>query len=700
MIQVVDKASTVKLDEQQLAAVEADPNRPALVLAGAGSGKTRTLTLRVAHLIEHGADPGKIVATTFSRKAADEMKERLAPIIGRDVEKLMVNTIHGLCRFMLIDEGLAYDVITVSEQRKIIEDALSPKQVNWDCGWHYPLYWIRRMKMGLVTPMRSEGPLRQELYGCCAKWQAEDLARKLAWVYRLYETSKEADSKMDFDDMLMWVGQKLRDNVQFRQRWQDRVDYVLVDELQDTSRLSMQILETLAAPENRLFGCADWAQSIYRWNLADPSHNLAGFLGRTSGDLYKIETNYRSTQRIVAVGNKLSTILFPEGQVDFKKELKPRPGAGVGEEVEVVRHDDPYGEAAWVGDTIQSEGFKPGDVYVVYRLNAQSRVIEDELVTRGIPYIVQGSLGFYDRAVIKDVLSYLRLVENENNDDAFRRVANMASVWHKKHYRGFGQAFYRDCTIPGKSLWRGMLEISRKVPQFKRDGIDDLVTLIESLRHEGDHKAAKTIKLIREYCYDEWLRRKEGVAEGDEDTQAFEDLNELQDAALSFKTNKEMLAHVDAILAMKEQQKKDQEIDCVVLSTIHRVKGLERPVVFGIGIVEGVLPHWRSDPSIFPDLSGRDELPVQNTSSVDEERCGAYVLVTRAKERLFLGVPMEWRGRAVMPSRFLAEMGLKAEKVEQMPEKPCQDGSIAVETVAEVDPQLVGVEPDEPAEEF
>jgi DNA helicase-2/ATP-dependent DNA helicase PcrA len=662
---VVAEHGTLELDDQQKVAVVSPLDGAALVLAGAGSGKTRVLTMRVAWLIQHGADPKKILATTFSRKAADEMKERLETLVGASaVRDLTVNTIHGACLGILTAEGLAKDLISYSEQRGIIEDALEPGNVNWDVGWKYPLYWISRMKMSLVLPEKSEWRLNDALSRVAPGYVAHDLAQKIARVYRIYEREKGLINRMDFDDMIMWVGLRLEDDEAFRRKWQDRIDYVLVDELQDTSRLSVKILETLAAPEMRIFGCADDFQSLYQWNLADPQHNVFGFLDRVPGKLLKIETNYRSTKRIVALGNALACTQYANNGL-FKKDLVARPGASDGAQIELSMLSDVYEEAAWVVDNYQALELQPRDVFVLYRMNCQSRAVEDELVKRGIPYIVQGSLGFYDRAVVKDVLAYMRLVENEHNDEAFKRVANMASIWHDKHYRGFGQVFYRACAEAGKSLWAGMLAIRDSQTKFKRQGIGDLVGLIDAVRHEGDHEAVQTVQLIREYCYDTYLRRKEGIPEGDEDTQAFDDLNELLEAAKAFPTNKQMLEHVDRVIAMKEAQGRDLGVDVVVLSTIHRVKGLERPVVFGIGMVEGILPHWRSDPSIFPDLMGRDELPVEDTSGIPQERCAAYVLVTRARERLFLSGVCEWRGRAVVPSRFLREMGLEVKNAER-----------------------------------
>ena len=648
-----------QLDPEQMAAVTAPVDKPILVVSSAGSGKTTVLTTRVAWLLDQGVDPRGVVVTTFSRKAADELKERLVPMVGQlAADQLMVNTIHGLCLSILKEEGLAREVVMPSEQRRYLEDALSSKGANWDCGWKYPLYWIARMKLALVMPDRSEFALRSELRKVSKPGIAEDIARQIARVYRLYEQAMSLNGKMDFNDMLMWTAEGLR-REDFRSRWQSRVDYVLVDELQDTSRLSSEILETLAAPENRLFGVGDRAQAIYQWNLADPEHNIVGFPTRLPGFVFKIQTNYRSTQTIVEIGNKVCSHLYDDAK--FRKDLVARPDAPAGDAPETIVVDDVYQEAEWVADWIQQLEAKPCDVFVLYRLNAQSRAIEDELVRRGIPYIVQGSLGFYDRAVIKDVLALMQLVENPDNDDAFQRVSNIGSIWHSKHYHGFGHAFFRECLQHGKSMWQGMLQMRRDrgTKEFQRRGIEDEIELIEMLKEQGDHKPLKTISAARELAYDTWLRRKEGVPEGDEDTQAFDDLAELEEAARGFPTNAAMLEHVRHVREMKEQSKKELEIDCVVLSTVHRAKGLERPLVFGVGMVEGVLPHWRSDPSIFPDLHGRDELPVQNTSSIREERCAAYVLVTRAKSRVFLSAVREWRGRAVQPSRFIAEMGIE-----------------------------------------
>lgn len=644
------------LDEQQYAAVVAPVDSPVLVLAGAGSGKTRVLTMRVVHLIKSGVRPESLVVTTFTRKAADELKERLVPLIGKEVAgSVMCNTIHGVCLAMLREEDMAREVISDYEKRKIIEEGLHT--VNWDCGWRYPAYWISRLKAAVVDGLRAEQWLRQRLEQCgVSHWQAQDLAVKLAAVYRSYERDKGYVGKMDFDDMIFLTAKKLREDAAFKKKWQDRVETVLIDEAQDDMRLAVEILETVAEPENRVFMCADDMQELYGWNLADVAHNVFGFLERyPTAKMCKIETNYRSTKKIVAVSNRLVMRQYGPEREKFRKIVKPRPDAADGVDIVVVEAEDVYEEAGkvrdWMTDLL-NDGKKPGDFFVLYRLNAQSRAIEDALIGAGIPYMILGSLGFYDRAVIKDVMSYVKLVEDKNDNEAFRRVANIASIWHEKHFRGFGGQFFAECGARHQSLWHGMLAIKQYQNKFKKSGIDDLEMFMRTLEKDGEHKPAKTIGMVREYSYDAWIRKREGVPEGHDVEGVFDDLEELMEASQRFETNADMLAYIEKLREAKKRQQAEGDANVVTLSTVHRAKGLESPCVAVVGVSDGILPHWRA---VNPEQVV-DQLPTDSESSVEDERCICFVAVSRAKERLLLSTIKTFRGRELTPSRFLGEM--------------------------------------------
>jgi DNA helicase-2/ATP-dependent DNA helicase PcrA len=348
-----------------------------------------------------------------------------------------------------------------------------------------------------------------------------------------------------------------------------------------------------------------------------------------------------------------------ESRRAFHKTLVPRPNAPDGTQPIVHGFSSPEDEARWVGQCISellSDGFRPGDVFVLYRTNAQSRPIEDEMIKQGIPYVIAGGDGFYSRAVVKDVLAYMSLVEKLDDNEAFRRVANIASAAHKTHYRGFGAAFFSECERANpSSLYQGMQVIRSWQPAFKQRGIDDLETLLDQIRVRGFGNPAQTILAIRELCYDSYLRRKEGITpdeEIDAEESGFGDLDELVEAATRFRSIQSMLGYVRMVQRMQRERQRGDG-NAVVLSTVHKAKGLEKPVVFGVGIADGLLPHAKALGYRAPD-----ELPFVNLSDLRDERCGMFVLVSRAKERLYLSWPETYRGRALEPSRFLAEIGV------------------------------------------
>lgn len=662
--------SEISLNEQQMAAVQAPPDRPVIVVASPGSGKTAVLTLRVAHLIsECDADPSGIVVTTFTKRAAEEMKDRLQPLIGSATSRLQIGTIHSVCLRILREERMAKDVISDYEQKKIIQEELGYRRLNWDVGWRYPLGWIMKAKAALVGPKQAQEWFLARLEALSGnRWQAMDLSQKLARVYRVYEEEKKYLNRMDFADMLMWSAQKLFNDDEFRSRWQSRAQYVLVDEVQDTGSLPYSILRTLAAPESRFFAVGDPDQELFRWNGADPDHNIFGFKEMfPEGLVLPLEINYRSTRTIVATANRAIARNYEgasEARLTYKKTLKPRPGAPEGLPVSVQGYVDVAEEAAGVRAAIQtmlSDGREPQDVYVVYRVNSQSRAIEDELLRHSIPYVIQGSLGFYDRKVVKDMMAYLSLVHDENDDAAFQRVANIASADFFRPTRGFGSRWMQECMALAKghreSMWKAMLRMQPRMSRWQHEAIDDLVDMVTGIRERSAGDPKKALMMVREQCYQPYLLRTEGVDESTaQDEGLFDDLDELSYAASQFNGIKEFLDHVETIRRMQAQRDKDR-VNAVVLTTIHRVKGLERPVVFGIGLAENILPHRYA----LNGGSDKDQLPVENLSGVEDERCAVFVLVSRAKEELYLSYPEDYRNQPTEPSRFLYEMELVEE---------------------------------------
>ncbi len=670
----------IQLNEQQQAAVTAPPDAAVIVVASPGSGKTAVLTQRVAYLVgECGMLPSEMVVTTFTRRAADEMKMRLEPLIGSAVSRLQIGTIHGVCLRMLREERRAKDVISNYDRKKIVSQELSYQKLNWDVGWKYPMGWIDRAKMNLITVRQSNEWFTDRLSGLSNdKWQARDIAQKLAQVYKGYEENKGYLNKMDFVDMLLWVAQSLRSDEDFKCRWQSRFKTILVDECQDTSQMAYSILVTLAEPENALFTVGDPDQELFRWAGADPDHNIFGFLDRyTDGVVLPLEINYRSTETIVDVANKVIQANYvgaDQAKLAFKKTMISHPEAGVGKAVSVLGYASPEEEASGVRDLLEGmmeDGRAPQDVFIVYRVNSQSRPIEDQLLRSGIPYVVQGSMGFYERKVVKDVLAYLSLVNNEKDDESFQRVCNMATANFFRSTRGFGARWVQECISlahgHNESLWESMVRMKDRLSRSQQGSVTDLTEMIMGIRERSQKKPLQAISMIRKECYDAYLIRTEGLdAATAHEEQVFEDLEELAYATTQFETIEEFLTHVHEIQEMQAEKSKES-VDAVVLSTIHRVKGLERPVVFGVGMSEEILPHRFA----IEGGCGDEKLPVENLSGVEDERCAAFVLVSRAQEELYLSHLSAYRNRPVTPSRFLYEMELISKEHENQTAELC-----------------------------
>lgn len=710
---------TVELNTEQSAAVLAPLYRPVMVVAGPGSGKTRTLTARVAHVIESGANPASVIVTTFTRKSADEMRTRLLPLLGPSaLESLRLGTIHANCFRILKEEGRGRRPIDSWEQKKIIDEVLGYRGLNWDVGWKFPLYWIGWAKRALVRPDGSEPWFREKL----ADSGSEVIyARSLAHVYHRYEQDKQALGCLDFDDMLMWVRLSLRDDPAFLARWQRKVEYVLLDEAQDTSVLSMDILAQLAAPENRIFAVGDPRQLLYRWSGAAPEDNVWGFPDRFPGALVlPLSTNYRSTQEIISRTNLLARAQYPDEEAipelrrPFLATLRPRDGADPGPGITVSGYGDDVEEANAVGDELADmvkrpeSPRSPHDFFIIYRTNAQSRPFEDALMRHGLPYVVQGSLGFYERAHVKDVLCYLRLVLDEKDAEAFERVANIASAKHDRGTRGFGKVWLSTlrerAQKSGVSLWQAMEALRPSFPFWQQKGVADLERTVSEIRarslidpaseredivepgpastgpQEAQYDAQIAAIAVRTLIYDSYLERTEGVDEGSgEGAGKLEDLDEFVRAAGHYKSLGAFLAHVRKMQELAARGQKGLA-DAVVLTTVHRAKGLERPVVFGAGLSEGLLPHAKaliSDARRAGVERGqraaangkRAPLPTNpdvEGHGVEDERCVAFVLVSRAQEECHLswierraGMPED--ALELGPSRFLGEMGLLAE---------------------------------------
>lgn len=626
------------LNDRQREAVE-HREGPCLVLAGAGSGKTRVLTYRIARLVESGVRPDEILACTFSRKAADEMKERLAELLGNVVvEDLTVSTFHSVCYRIIREEhfhlkGYKKNISLLKESRQkfLAQDILAPERkggkngMNWAMGFSSVLGTIGYAKNCLFD-FREPADYFSE----------KDMDSRYLQFYEIYEQEKKAQNVIDFDDMLYLCWKLLDENPAIRKKYQNRWKYILIDETQDTNLAQYEIARMLAEPERNIFVVGDDFQSIYGFRGACPETSIHGFtVMYPKGRVIKLEQNYRSSGAIVDAANKL--------KIDnpFNKVLLPVREQGIEQTMFTsVNQND---EAVRVKREVESlieEGLKYSDIAVLYRTNAQSEAIESMFINAKIPYQIHGGTGFYHRKEIQDMMAYLQLIEDPECDrgtEDLWKVWNIGSKRCKKPTHYFGKAFKEQVLKKSKDKevypWIALTEGFWN--RYQMINVDDL----EWILNEAGSKPTipEKIKSIRENVYDRYLKTEETA---DIDNPRDENLNRLAEISSGFVHLEDFLFYCHN---MEEQSKKaesgEKNRDAVQIMTIHKSKGLEYPVVFGIGLSDGILPHAKAE-------------------DMGEERRICYVLVTRAKDRLYLSYLMERDGKSFDPSPFLEEMEL------------------------------------------
>lgn len=627
------------LNEQQQEAVMHGEN-PCLVLAGAGSGKTKVLTHRIVRLIEDGIDPQSILACTFSKKASLEMQERLELMLGKDVMfELQVSTFHSVCFAILREEyknlGIAYNLKVIKDgQKKIMaKDILQDKRkdgsrgLNWDQNAMKLLAIIGRGKNDLF------GFMEPEMY-----FDSIDFISpyKLYDFYRMFEKEKRKNNLVDFDDMLYLAFTLLNENPSILRKYQEKWQWILIDETQDSNISQYKIAEMIAKPENNIFVVGDDAQSIYGFRGACPKISILGFMERyPNGKIIKLEKNYRSSTQIVDNANKLK-LANPFGKVliSTRESCKDIGFKGFG---------NTYEEAEWIGQEIESlvaEGYHYKDMAVLYRTNAQSEALELTMILKRIPYFMPGSIGFYARQEIADITAYLQLAHDPNSEagtEALWSVWNIASKYSKKGTHYFGNAL-KDMLINksrvkgnGNSPWKCLIDGHFK--SWQNQGVYDLRLIIDSMKSE--EKIAGKIRKIMNIAYERYLEKEENDFE-EEGNPRVENINRLMDIVEKFDSLEDFLFYVDNI---RKNSPKEEPPDAVKLMTVHKSKGLEFEIVFGVGLSDGILPHYKAEDK-------------------EEERRICYVMVTRAKRILNLSSISRYNNKEFEPSPFLYEMEL------------------------------------------
>ncbi len=612
------------LNPQQKEAVLA-PERALLVFAGAGSGKTRVLTYRIAYLIgTKKAKPHEIMALTFTNKAANEMKERLQGLLGELLEGLWVGTFHGIAARILRVFGshlnLRSDFVIYDEddQLKLLEKIL--KSMDIDPKVFPPskiLKEIERAKNRGIGPEAYE-PNPFDLF-----------QKRTAQVYMAYQEALREANALDYGDLLLgWY--KLLQIPEIKTHFHHRFKHILVDEYQDTNYIQYFILKELYGPQTSIMVVGDDDQSIYAWRGAEPG-NIFQFQRDFPGvRVIKLEQNYRSTKTILEGANAV----ISRNQIRTPKRLWTQNPEG--KPIVLYGAQDEREEAFWVAQKIVESKRPFSHFAVFYRITAQSRVLEEAMIKLGIPYVIIGGLRFYERREIKDLLAYLRLVVNPQDEISLRRIINVPP-------RGIGPKTLEKLELIAKKeglpLWNALKKaISEKGELKGHQALKGFVSLIEDLRSKKDDLSPEGLlqELINRIRYFEYLQSLEGSVQRIENVQEFlEALSEQEGSLEEIVQHMSLLSDVD--------QLKDRS--SVVLMTLHSAKGLEFPVVFIVGLEEGLLPYY---------------LRIQNPMELEEERRLFYVGMTRAQEELYLSYAVRrglfGKNLERVPSRFLEEL--------------------------------------------
>jgi len=620
------------LNAQQREAVVA-VDGPVLVLAGAGSGKTRVITHRIAHLVlDRGVASGQVLAVTFTNKAAGEMKARAAALVSGPPLRAWVCTFHSFCVRLLRREATAagldpaFLIYDEDDQVAAIREAM--RALDLSEKLHPP----RRM-LARISARKNSGRSERDDDGYGA-----DLTR--AVMERYHEVLRAAGA-VDFDDLLLRAGELLAANDGVRAAWRGRFSYVLVDEYQDTNRPQYELVRHLVGPDGNLTVVGDEDQSIYSWRGADIQNILDFERDFPGARVFRLEENYRSSQRILdAAGALVARNVRRKG-----KTLRAVKGAG--DPVRLHEALDEYQEASWVTERIAALRAR-GRAAVLFRMNAQSRLFEEGLLRLRLPYLVVGGVGFYERREVKDVLAYLRLVHNPRDAVAFRRVVNVPP-------RGMGAKALEEIDHAAAAFSQSPWEAAQRLvdeaalPSRVLTPLRQFLEVIETLRADAAAPAAGPgLRALMERIL---ALSGYGAALAREDTQESQDrlenLAELLSAAADYESREEapsLAGFLDRAALLSETDRLRDDVP-VLLMTLHAAKGLEFESVFVVGLEEGLLPHSRS---------------LSDEAALEEERRLCYVGMTRAKERLHLSWARSrqvfGQRRTTEPSRFLDEI--------------------------------------------
>ena len=638
------------LNKEQQQAVQ-HTEGPLLILAGAGSGKTKVLTVRIAHLLAQGVNPYEILAITFTNKAAKEMKSRVEGLVGDVANRIWLSTFHSFCAKFLrfeIDSFLGYNsnftIYDTSDSQAVIKAAL--KALNLD-DKYYPV--------GAMIAAISDAK-NKLLFASDFRKQARDFyQQKVADVYEYYERELRKNNALDFDDLLLVAVKLLQSNATVLDKYSHRFRYVMIDEYQDTNHAQYLLAKLLASHWKNIAVVGDADQSIYAWRGADIQNILDFEKDYPNCTSIKLEQNYRSTKIILDAAN--AVIDNNEGRPEKNLWTDKIEGAKIQHFTAQSEHE----EAAFIGDTIAKKhdihDVPYGDMAILYRTNAQSRVLEEALIKRALPYTMVGGTKFYDRKEIKDVLAYLRVLYNPFDDLSLLRIINVP----KRSIGATTVAKLQDyAREKGTSLFMTLtqLHLIDSIKGKTKEKLEEFGILIFTLVSEMEDK---TVLDILESILDRtgYLAQLEESTDPQDQARA-ENIGELLSVAKDFQdTNPSGTVEdfLEQVALVNDVDSFEQEEAKVTLMTLHAAKGLEFPIVFLCGLEEGLYPHSRT---------------LMNPEEIEEERRLAYVGITRAEKELYISNATTrtvfGRTSSYLPSRFIDEIpeelvdGLRAKR--------------------------------------
>ena len=630
------------LNPEQLAAVTLPDRQHALILAGAGSGKTRVLTTRIAWLIANGlVSPAGLLAVTFTNKAAREMLTRLSAMLPVNPRGMWIGTFHGLCNRMLRmhhrDAGLpqTFQILDTADQLAVVKRLLKAMDVDDDKFPPREVQWF-------INARKEEGLRASDVQ------HTDDLSRGFIEIYAAYDAQCQREGVADFPELLLRSYELLARNELLRAHYAQRFRHILVDEFQDTNKLQYRWLKLLAGPETSIFAVGDDDQSIYAFRGANVG-NMADFERDYKVEkVVRLEQNYRSHGNILDAANAL----IANNVNRLGKNLWT--AAGSGEPIRVFEGESDSEEARWIVEEAQGlarDGVRYQDMAILYRSNAQSRVLEHSLFSAGVSYRVYGGLRFFERAEIKHALAYLRLIENTDDDNAFLRISNFPP-------RGIGARSMEALQDAARAANTSLYASIGALPGKAGNALSSFRALVEEMRSDTrglplaeavDHVIAKSGLVPHFQTEREGAERIGNLGELVNAAAAFNADETIIDMATGETADPTVMDPLTAFLAHAALEAGEHQAgegqDALQMMTVHSAKGLEFHSVFITGLEEGLFPHEQS-------------LPVRD--GLEEERRLAYVAITRARERLYLSFAqtrmLHGQTRYNLPSRFFDEL--------------------------------------------